>query len=129
MQADRRDSGACGGGGDADVGDDGRVGGGGSDGGAEEEDALGGRGVRGGHGEAGGDGKDEEESGDGRADEEEVVMRRLRTAEAAIMHPSKERSLGKYRAAMVASWSAWPRSSKKQQSTSRREQWQARGRG
>ena len=53
----------------------------------------------------GGDSRDEEESGDGRADEEEVVMRRrMSMTGAARMHPSKERRSGKYRAAMVASW-------------------------
>ena len=52
----------------------------------------------------GGDGKDEEESGDGRADEErELVMRRLCATGAAMMHPSKEPHSGKYRAAMVVS--------------------------
>ena len=130
VEADRRDSGAHGGGGDADGSDNGRVGGRGSDGGAGEEEAVEDRGGRGGHGEAGGDGEDEEESGDGMADEEEAVMRRMMAATgAARMHPSKERRSGKYRAAMVTSWSAWPRSYKKQQSTSRREQWEARGRG
>ena len=49
----------------------------------------------------GGDSKDEEESGDGRVDEEEAVMRRLCTTGATTMHPSKERGLGKYRSAMV----------------------------
>ena len=40
VEADRRDSGAHGGGGDADGSDNGRVGGRGSDGGAGEEEAV-----------------------------------------------------------------------------------------
>ena len=44
-------------------------------------------GRRGGHGEAGGDSEDEDESGDGMADEEEAVMRRLCATGAAMMHP------------------------------------------
>ena len=42
---------------------------------------------------------------DNAADEEEAVMRRLCVAGTAMMHPLKERCLGKYQAAMVASWS------------------------
>ena len=94
VEADRRDSGARGGGGDANGGNDERVGVGGSDGGAGEDEAVEGRGGRGGHGEAGGDGEDEEESGDGMADEEEAVMRRLCATGAAMMHPSRERRSG-----------------------------------
>ena len=123
VEADRRDSGARGRGEDADGGDDSRVGGVGSDRGAGRQWKTGvedmGRGAVQRQ-------KVEEESGNGMADEEEmVVRRRMPTAKAARMHPLKERRLGKYRAAMVTSWSAWPLSCKKQQSTSRREKWEA----
>ena len=100
-----RDSGASGGGGDAGCGNVGRVGGGGSGGDSGEEDAMGPRGGRGGNGEAGDDSKDKEESGDGMANEEEAMRRRLCVTGVAMMHPSKERLLGKYRVPMVASWS------------------------
>ena len=56
--------------------------------------------------EAGSNRADEEEVEDNEADEEEAVMRRLCATGAAMMHPSKERRSGKYRAPMVASWSA-----------------------
>ena len=103
VEADEHDSCASG---DADGGDNGRVGVGGSDGRAGEDEAEEGRAGRGGHGEEGGDGEDEEESGNGRADEEEAEMRRMiSTTGAARMHPSKEGRSGKYREAMVASWS------------------------
>ena len=69
---DERDSYSSG---NEDGGDDKRVGFGCSGGGAGEEEVVEDRGGRGGHGEVGSDGEDEEEPGDGRADDEDVMMR------------------------------------------------------
>ena len=54
----------------------------------------------------GGNVEDEDESGNDMVDKEEAVMRRLCAAGAAMLHPLKERLSGKYRAPIVASWSA-----------------------
>ena len=77
----------------------------------------------------GGDGKDEDESGDGMADEEEAVMRRLCATGAAMMHPLEGAAFGEVPGTDGGIMVCMTSNCKKQQSTSRREQGEARGLG